>query len=158
MNGLGVALRLQTLDGNNGKPPLHRVSLWLTLSWTGFQLKYLLSYFHDNNIGLTDGLGQSLSDYYSDNSSWQPSGTTKYNTTISNINVPISCSTPALSGASDEYYQFDVYIGLKPGSDFGKPRPALPPRKRLERPEPIGKPKPGTIVHLPNGGKIEVGE
>ncbi|EXJ55179.1 hypothetical protein A1O7_08104 [Cladophialophora yegresii CBS 114405] len=141
MNGLGVALRLQTTDNT-----------------TGLQLKYLLSYFHDNNIGLQGGTNEALPDFYNDNSTWRPTGDTKFSTTIPGINVPISCSTPALSGASDDFYAFDVHIGLKPGDDFGKPRPALPPRRRFERPNPIPKPKPGDIVSLPNGGKVEVGE
>lgn len=122
----------------------------------GFQLKYLCSRFSDNTIGLTGGITESITDYYNDSNTWAPAESYSVQSTIPNINVPISATTTALGGQSDYFYQYDVHIGLKPGSQLGDPRPTPPKRQPPQKPGKVVMPKPGDEVRMPDGKKAKV--
>ena len=158
MQGLGVAMQVQTEDLSTGKHSTISSRLSLQPSRPpGFQLKYLCSYYNDNTLGLTGGLESSLSAYYNDASTWAPVESYSASSTIPNLNVPISCTTTSLSGRSDQFYQFDVHIGLKPDTQFGEPRDPPPAKKPLlPRPEKAIVPHVGDKVTLPDGSHVKV--
>lgn len=120
-------------------------------------LKYLCPYTGLNSIGLTgmSGVGDAEG-YYKDPGTWAPGGSQNTTSSLPGYDLGLTCSTSALSGASDQFYQFDVHIGLEPqsnGSAVGQRERAV----SLEKPP--GKApilKPGDTVRLPNGktGKV----
>ena len=125
---------------------------------TGFQLKYLCSYTQDNAFGLTGGItSSSVTAYYDDASTWAANGSYNAQAVIPIINVPISCTTPSLSGRSDQFYEFDVHIGLQPNADFDEPQEPPPKEKPLlPSPDKAIVPDKGDLVTMPNGMQLEV--
>ena len=121
---------------------------------SGFQLKCLCPRFGDSQLGLSGGIRYTLQDFYNDAATWAPVGSYGAQSWIAG--TPISCTTTDLSGRSDQFYQFDVYIGLKPSDDFLEPRPKPPERLPLKKPEPSAVPKPGEVVTMPDGSQKKV--
>ncbi|KAK4152991.1 hypothetical protein C8A00DRAFT_34249 [Chaetomidium leptoderma] len=134
LEGLGVAVQVRFRSSNSG-----------------FQLKYLCPRFGDNKIGIHGGLNQSLSDFYANSSTWAGAGSYSAQSSIPDLGIPISCTTISLSGRSDQFYEFDVHIGLKPNNDFLEPLPEQPERQPLRKPERCRVPGPGEVVKMPSG-------
>ncbi|MCJ1387103.1 hypothetical protein MMC17_010232 [Xylographa soralifera] len=138
--GLGAALTIVQAD-----------------STTGFGMKYDCPRFDDNRLGLKGGIIADAEQFYKDGDSWAASGSYSTQITLPITGVPISCTTTALSGRDDQFYQLDVHIGLKPSGNFDKPG-SKPPGKTplLPIPEDAIVPKKGQLILMPGGKKVEV--
>ncbi|KAI1084716.1 hypothetical protein F5B20DRAFT_591752 [Whalleya microplaca] len=138
--GLGVAFRVRS-----------------TNQTTGFQLKYLCPRFGNNMLGIAGGVTFSAKEYYMDSSSWAQAGSLKARTVIPTSNVPVLCTTTALSGRADRFYRYDIHIGMPPDSDFdngnGGSVPEIPTRPEPELPKKL---QAGDRISLPDGSFVEV--
>ncbi|KAH8101377.1 hypothetical protein BXZ70DRAFT_1018419 [Cristinia sonorae] len=80
-------------------------------STKGFMFKYVCPRGPDNKLGIRGFVGDgNLKDYYDDNS-WADKGTTKLESKIDGLDVPIRISTNALKGEESHVYKVDVHIG-----------------------------------------------
>ncbi|KAI9896169.1 hypothetical protein N3K66_008341 [Trichothecium roseum] len=137
--GLGAGFRVESEDGS-----------------TGFQCAYECPRFKDNRLALLGGLDKSLDDFYDDGGNWADKGSYTAKSFIPKTNVPIICTTDALSGRDDHFYTFDVHIGLKPDSSFGKPREPAPEKPLRPKPEMPRMPGTGEEVRLPGGRVVGI--
>ncbi|KAL5358356.1 hypothetical protein BJX96DRAFT_173363 [Aspergillus floccosus] len=138
--GLGLAMIVQSSDGS-----------------TSLGLKYDCPYTGSNSLGLTgmEGVGDAQA-YYEDPNTWAPSGSYTSSSMLPGYNVQLTCSTTALSGASDQFYQFDVHIGLKPSSGDSAPGQGQPAVSLVKPPAKAPVVKPGDTVRLPTGNTARV--
>lgn len=122
----------------------------------GVYLGYYLGRFKDNMLALSGNTNQSLSEFYRSNASWAPRGSLKWEIKLSD-GTPVTCSTPSLSGRSDQFYEYNVCIGLNPAKGFMDA-----PEGEIPLPEP--RPLPtipaelsiGDEITLANGEKTRV--
>lgn len=115
-------------------------------------LKYNCPYTGLNTLGLTglDGVGDAQA-YYEDPNTWAPKGSYTASSTLPEYNVGLTCSTTALSGASDQFYQFDVHIGLEPSSSSSVSGQGQQAVSLVKPPGKAPAVKPGDTVRLPTG-------
>lgn len=97
-----------------------------------------------------------LQAFYANPNTWAKAGSYNFQTTISGTNTPIMCTTTDLSGRSDQLYQFDVHIGLKPDDAFKEPKPKQPVKAPLLKPQVPAPVAPGDKVTMPGGGQVVV--
>lgn len=85
--------------------------------------------------------------------SWAPQGSFSAKSIVPGTNVPILCTTTALSGQSDRFYQLDVNIGLSPTSTFDEPQGQELAIEKPLRPEPelLDMLQPKDEIRLPEG-------
>ncbi|MCJ1301187.1 hypothetical protein MMC08_003986 [Hypocenomyce scalaris] len=125
--GVGVAMPMSCSDGSS------------------LQLKYVVHFGAvDNQIGLKGDPNQPLEDFYNNSGTWCPDDSTSWKTTVAGSGLPINCGTPALSGANDDMYSFDVHVGLQVLSSVQAPLPGA----LLA---------PGTTILLPGGREAKIG-
>ncbi|KAI0398885.1 hypothetical protein F4802DRAFT_591628 [Xylaria palmicola] len=140
LEGLGVAMSVRSKN-------------------SGFYIKYDCPRFSDNRIGITGGFGQLLPNYYKDSTTWAPTGSYSASSTIPDSGTPIFCTTTALGGRSDQFYVFDVHIGLKPTDKLNKWRATPPPKPLLQMLESRTAPGGGDVVTMPVGSNhVVLGE
>jgi len=100
-------------------------------------------------------MSQSLADFYKASSNWAAGGSLKYTIALPD-GTPVTATTNALRGRDDQFYQYDVQIGLKPTANFGDDLPARPPKKLRDYPKLPPLLKVGQTITLPDGTQTEV--
>ncbi|KAF7161923.1 hypothetical protein CNMCM5623_007338 [Aspergillus felis] len=136
--GLGIGMIVQSSDGS-----------------TGFGLKYDCPWSKSNTLGLTGGVNDPEG-YYEDPNTWAPEGSYGATSTLPEYNIPLSCTTTALSGASDHFYQFDVHIGLEPQSGPSTPAQDQQAVSLVKPPARAPTVRPGDTIRLPTGKTVGV--
>jgi hypothetical protein len=78
-------------------------------------LKYNCPYTRLNTLRITDmnGVGDPQA-YYEDPNTWAAKRSHTSSSTLPEYNIPLTCNTTALSGATVQFYEFDVQIVLAP--------------------------------------------
>ncbi|KAH8101383.1 hypothetical protein BXZ70DRAFT_932793 [Cristinia sonorae] len=77
----------------------------------GFMFKYVCPRGPKNKLGIRGSLGDgNLKGYYDDNS-WADEGTTKEESTVDDLDLPVRITTKSLEGEESHIYTVDVHIG-----------------------------------------------
>ena len=64
----------------------------------------------DNEIGLINTVAPNIDSFYNDKSSWQRTTSTQTTVMQGTSKLVISAATPALGGASDQVYRYNLDI------------------------------------------------